>query len=340
MKEFNFKKKGISFKFKNPELNEYNNLVLDWKIEKIKENKRDKDGYYYNANFDKNNKTITFSPVEINDNEIGGVGLPDDIYEELFAIYEKSVKERNGKIDSIVENIIAGKIPIDFGIVGCDYPHYQPWLYNISEDLKGLEQNIMKRAIYKYTQEEFIFDTACHYLEKKLNQDITTAENINKKAFNLKLTKETQEYHGYKETIVTGFQIKLSDVINIEEIKEKREKERKRIEEREKMKKSLDMIILKKGSDGDDYYAIVKLTEPNTKESLMFTCRNVFDGGYVINPAYEIEKGINGGLVIKGQWHAFDLEKALYPVRELTEFEKKCIDYLGKFPPINTNIRL
>ena len=113
---------------------------------------------------------------------------------------------------------------------------------------------------------------------------------------------------------------------------------------------TLSMEILKKWSDDDgeggrDYSARVRITNPETKEILEFTCRNIFDFGYVINPNYSVAAGLKrGGLVETGtdgikRWLHFD-GRTLNQIRELTTFEVKCIDYLTKHPPISTEINM
>ena len=350
MKEFNFERKGIKFKFKNPELNEYNNLVLDWKIEKIKENNHNEDGYFYNAEFNIDEKAMIFYPVTINNNKIKGVRLPENMYESLLKIQEDFIKKRNDEIESIIDNIVNDNMPISFYIDGKYVFHYQPTICNIPEDLKSFKHKIMTDAVCKYLQVKYLDDAVCDYLKKQLNQNITTVENINNKAFELKVyDNKDHEYYGCEENIVTNFQMYLSDIINDKEvikIREKRKKEIKEKEETEKRRNSFNMRILKEGKtggsneEGPDYYAIVELTDPSTNESLTFNCRNIFDVGYVINPEYKIAEGISGGLIIDNQWHEFKEGKGWYPIRKLTEFENRCIDYLSEFPPIYTGVRL
>lgn len=341
MKEFNFEKRGYKFFFRNPKLNEYNNLYLEFKIKDIKENKQN-DGYFGGARLNVDKKAIEFAEINIGDKKIGGVYPPENVYKELEKLYNDLIVEKNRKIEEIVDSIIAGETLIDWSIVGCDWPHYHPWLRDLPEDLKGLEQYIMEKAIEKMTGDIFI-SNSCEYLERKLKQDIATKEYMNPKALNLRFDEEVQKYYGYKREVITGFQMKLEDIVDIESVRKKIEEERKRKEEIEKKRKSLIIEVISKGKEYNedvDFYAKVKLTSPETGESLSFICRNIFDAGYVINPDYEIVKGERGGIAVKGYWEIFESGKGWYPVRELTEFEKKCIDYLNEFPPISTAIRL
>jgi hypothetical protein len=96
------------------------------------------------------------------------------------------------------------------------------------------------------------------------------------------------------------------------------------------------------GEGGIDPSALVRLTDPITGESLKFNCRNIFDFGYVVNPNYPVAEGHEpGGFNHNGYWQDFDTKKCgWYSVRELTPFEKRCIDYLTEFPPIYSGIRM
>ena len=125
-------------------------------------------------------------------------------------------------------------------------------------------------------------------------------------------------------------------------------KEKKAAEEkaaREARRESLKCEILKTGktrSEADDPYVIVRVTDPKTSEALEFTCRNIFDVGYVVNPNYSVADGLEaGGIVINGKWHDFNGSKGgWYPVRDVTPFERRCLDYLRDFPPIYSGIRM
>ena len=160
----------------------------------------------------------------------------------------------------------------------------------------------------------------------------------------------TGKYY-YKFTLLPEFAEKIrsvsqkwhDDLVQILEaltVAEQRERE-----EREARRSSLKCEILKRtkvrGGDGIDLSAQVRLTDPKTNESLQFACRNVFDVGYVINAAYAVSDGLQpGGIPVSGKWQYFDDKKGWYDIRELTEFEKRCIEYLCEFPPVYDGIRL
>lgn len=127
----------------------------------------------------------------------------------------------------------------------------------------------------------------------------------------------------------------------------KSEKLRKKAEAqatREAERASMTIKILKQGrtmGEEPDPYADVEITDPATGESARFVCRNIFDCGYVVNPAYAVAEGLEpGGIVNNGHWQTFDEKKGWYNVRPLTEFETRAIAYLHKFPPIYSGTRM
>lgn len=106
----------------------------------------------------------------------------------------------------------------------------------------------------------------------------------------------------------------------------------------------LDCRVVRRGaSRGEevDPFALVEIRSKATGETLRFTCRNIFDVGYVVNPAYPVEPGREpGGLATKddqGRW-IWDC----YPGRgrALTDFEVFCLAYLAAYPPVDTGIRM
>ena len=136
--------------------------------------------------------------------------------------------------------------------------------------------------------------------------------------------------------------------------------------ERNKAKQAFEVTILSRstragGEDSPDPYAKVRITDPQRKESAIFICRNIFDFGYVINPA-------GGGLatnvdnMIKGNPATFNTDekkreyRADHPTKtgwgwdrdfsegpdwvEMTDFEIRAIKYLNRFSPISTDIRM
>lgn len=107
----------------------------------------------------------------------------------------------------------------------------------------------------------------------------------------------------------------------------------------------LECIVIERGttrSEADDPYALVEVKSCTTGEVLRFTCRNICDCGYVVNPAYAVAPGLTpGGIAVPdeatGELYWIDLDGR---VRPLTPLERHALDYLGTYPPISTRIRM
>lgn len=67
MQYIEFVKKDIKFSFRNPKLNEYGKLVMDYKLEGIHENKNDSEGYYNNSEFLPEHKSMSLYGLTLND---------------------------------------------------------------------------------------------------------------------------------------------------------------------------------------------------------------------------------------------------------------------------------
>ncbi len=126
--------------------------------------------------------------------------------------------------------------------------------------------------------------------------------------------------------------------------------ERKKETERESIRQSIATIstseksIIDEGGKTKEYTHTITFHD---REQLIFTERNVFDFGVVINPSYSVEPGKNPGGVSwihddgHFYWHDFVSGDGWGPVRELTENELTAIRYLktfGKFA--NSGVRM
>jgi len=156
-------------------------------------------------------------------------------------------------------------------------------------------------------------------IAKYYEVDGITEEHI-KKQFNKKIAEEK----AYEE--------------KMEKAKTKKKEEEKRINEKYQ---HIETEILErktiKGGEGEDYLVTVECKNKNTGETLKFNCRNIFDFGYVINPAYSVIGGIEpGGLRDGDHWNVYRHGN----VRELTNFEKDCLDLLKEKPPVFKGVRL
>lgn len=252
MKTFEFEKQGIKFYFRNPKLDKYGKLVMEYKIPGIKENK-DNDGYFYNSEFLPNKNAMTFYNVKIKGKTFGGVGLPEEILKEVKSLLKQFEIERESNINQVVNELVEGKRNIHFSIVGCDFPHYQAWIRNLPEDLQGLEQDIMTKAIKVIMgKDEFVLNS-CDYLQKAANKNIGFVEELGN-ILNPEFNAETQKYYGYKNTVVTGFEMKLFDILQ------------PILEKREAYKKKLDAIFAKAKETGEPQIIRQWMDECNEKD--------------------------------------------------------------------------
>lgn len=340
MKIFEFKKQGIKFYFRNPKIDQYDKLIMEYKINGIRENKNN-DGYYYHSEFIVDKNAMSFYDVKIKGKKVGGIELPENILIEVKNLFEQFKTEREQNINQIVNELVTGKRNIHFGIVGCEYPHYQAWVRNLPENLNDLEQTIMERAIKEIIGKNQFVSNSCDYIQKRAKKSIGTIEDL-KEVLNPEYNSETHKYHGFKETIVTGFEMNLNVIL--QSTIEKKVEKQKTNNALEQEKQSMKIEILKQGyeqGEEKDPYVKVKITDVKTGESAQFICRNIFDVGYVVNPNFAITEGMElGGLLNKGKWETFEAGKGWYPVREATEFELKAVEYLYKFPLISKEIRM
>lgn len=327
--EFKFEKKGFTFYFRNPRWESFDKVLkMEYKIIGIKENK-DHDGYYYNSTYLPERKAMTFYGVKIDGQEISGVELPEDIATQVEALYNE-MEDREYNAD------------LKFQLYNCDYGFYTSNISYIIDRLK------YRSVIYDATE------IALNALNK--DEEIKAIALSTYQAYpeNPNWTNEYLESHrkAVANNTASGYGIipnaivkqKIIDLIGpMFEEKKRADEEKKRIYEEKKA--SMVVNIIKKGShkgdDGTDYYALIKITDPKTGESLEFNCRNIFDFGYVVNPNYSIVEGKEkGGIVNNWMWQDFESGKGWFDVRPVTEFEKKCLQYLSDFPPVYDEIRL
>lgn len=336
MKDVTFEKKGFTFHFRNPKLDKYNKLVTEYKIDGIKENSKN-DGFFLNAEFSESKKAIVFSaPLVINGSEIGGVGLNDELFATYSRFKSELLKEMQDKINKVVDSIIAGETPISFILVRGDFSHYEATLKNLPKEIQSNWYHILDTAVKKYTQGELFFLNGCDFLRKQLNLSPCTAEGMRKEATDFKFAGDEDNYRDFREGVIVEFKMKLSDLISLEFIHKKIEEKRMS----EEARKAMDVVVLRKYRQEDDVVAVVSIKDASTKEELEFICKNIFDFGYVINPNYSLTETVSNAALINNQWQTVTEGTGWNTVRDLTSFEKKCIEYLTKYPPISNEIRM
>ncbi|NLK51306.1 MAG: hypothetical protein GX295_02505 [Syntrophomonadaceae bacterium] len=234
---FEINKKGINFVFTNGYLNQQDRLVYAWKAPGLIENYHDPQGLFYDAEYDPERRAIIMQEkFDFRGIMAKGVGLEGAVGEKIDRYYQFLLSKRLKTIEKLAEAVVRGKISVNFSLVGSNSAHYQPWLHGLRKhDLPDQETRVLAEAIrcaYARAGVEVSFSDPIDFLEGHLNQSITSTEYMHPKAFNLTFDSEIQAYYGYEKEIVTGFDIKLLDIISqviLEEI-EKKEAVRQRAE--------------------------------------------------------------------------------------------------------------
>lgn len=325
MKVIKFNKGEFNFEIRFKEVKAYTNK-LEIKVTK----KETGEEFLKKGRYSSINRRIYFDKdleQEDVDTKFAGVIPPESAIEEIEEITEKESREKNRKRKDYAKKIIDGDVNVSWKKRG---DSYIPYIKDLP-DFFYSDSDILDKAL-QMLGGWLIFDTN-EYLRKSGN--IFVGSEL-PKAFNV------EKDNGGN---IIKFDMKFTDCVDLESLTKEKERREKEKEKKERYKNSFDMEILEKGKietgDGVDLYAEVKLTDKETGESLCFNARNIFDVGYLTNPSYAIKEGIEpGGIESDGKWQIFQDEKGWVDVRELTDFEKRCIEYLEMFPPIMTDIRL
>ena len=296
--------KDVSFTFEIKDvLDQYDGLAIryscsEWAKSKYASSYRDGTIYFGTAQ-------------DIGGERIGGVRVPEPYRSQLEVFFARLLKAREAERECI-KRYIPRKVRWAIGGDTLDIHVATDEIDTRIETPRIL--NVIKRAIER--------DIA-HAKE------ISRETNISTSLYPADLDPD-RDFWGWRELEISDIQSEI-DVITAEDKREEEERlacEREREQERVKMH----IEVLERGDlDGPedeppDPYAHVRVTDATTGESGEFTCRNLFDCGYVVNHP-------KGGILIGGWWRGTDDWPA-------TEFEIKAVEYLRHFPPIPSAIRV
>lgn len=161
-----FEKKGIEFKFESTGI-EHGTVKYKYFISGITANKHDKDGFYYNAKFDKSKNVFTFGTHILtgSKNKVNGVLLENDVLKQVEEIEKEEIEKYNNEIQQAIDNIISGKLPITFIKVGCDYEYYEAYLVSELKAINDRQFDIIEKAMEiltgnKYCKSDSLKETA------------------------------------------------------------------------------------------------------------------------------------------------------------------------------------
>jgi len=152
-----FEKSGIVFEFRNGKYNGHK-VEFEYKATGC-ENKHGNDGFYYGSEFDLKNEAM-LCKIKVNGKDVNGVKLPPD---ELVKVAEFARSEKlnfMNTFNSLVDDLVQGRLNITFSQVGCDYVHYQAWIKEIEKPFDV--QDIMASAIKIVSPKTFT--NACDFL--------------------------------------------------------------------------------------------------------------------------------------------------------------------------------
>lgn len=293
------KKPGMEIELEIGGIDKYGYIVFSYQFsisDKRKIGKTYKDGkFLFNA------------PETIKGAKFGGFSVEGEQRIEIENYIEKIKKEKEEERKKILSDLVSGERLLTVSVVGCDCPHYQAWIDGIDEK-RFSAQELMEEAIkiiLKNEGVEVFLGSSIEFLQEIHGKNIFCKNEAPSFAINPRSEKESLDYHGFGEAVVTSYDVRLIDLMNIY-IEKKLKKEVKK-EVKEEVK---EVKIIKKIKNGDDFGAIVEV------EKKMFRVMNIFDYGLVCVEIDDTGKKIE------------------------TEEGKKLSEYLLKNPPIYGVMRM
>lgn len=303
--------KEFVFEFHVPgKVDNYDRLIVNYRVpsdEKIKHNEFREDGMF-NANYD-DKGIINFYALTLNGKKVGGLQIIDELRNELDELLRQAVAAKKNVVENEIESIRNGSVLIR--------PYYYDGEYLSGYTVSGQEADLLAEiGLTRYVD-------GWGYLVRD----------------------EVVEALGKEFTYAAAVEY-AQPAIDAAAKKAAEQAEKKAQREIEKATMIVKILRQNPGEEGEDPSADVEITDSETGETARFSCRNIFDFGYVVNPLYSVGHGLKpGGLAKKNEngkwiWQDFESERSWYDVRPLTPFEVKALDYLRKFSPVPTGIRM
>lgn len=147
---------------------------------------------------------------KIGDKKINGIAVEDEGQrKEIDSYVALKIAEWNAGREKLIAEIVAGTRPLEISIVGCDYPHYQPWV----EGIQFEEQPIMTEAVARILRGYGIPMPSgigiCDFLGRLIGATPRPADKLPTGATDV----TTGTWEGYSAEWALSWHIRLRDVL-------------------------------------------------------------------------------------------------------------------------------
>lgn len=303
MGEWNIKRRGYNFKFRNPYF-EDDTLMLEYKVEGVCEN-NENDGYFrssYGAYFKLSDSAIRMRDIKINGVTIDGIKLTEKMTQEFIDMNENYKAEKKELIEKLATEVAKGERMVEFHFSDSNYEHYEPKLSNLpgKEKYNLYDTDVLETAIKIIAGKKKIILNSRDYLKGILGVHGTTLKKV-KASVNAKNIKNIKI--AINGITVASFEMTLRDVMS---------KVLGEYKDIEKRKAEMTVTVTKKettkNQNGYDHHADIIIRDNATGEEEGYYCANIYDIGYIINAKHKVSK----------------------------EFDARAKSYLKQFPPVKT----
>jgi len=282
-------------------------------------------------------------PITIQGKQYTAVKLPEEVAKQFSDMLDKLYKVSQSLLEEITQKLLDGSI-----LVTLEKPGYDIFASAELEDVSypkefresSMKDDVLHRANMKLVEELGLQDVWYELTIHLYRPNLYFTDILNGKT---SVERFDIVYNEYGAPIKC--KVRLRDLLEPSLVEEAK-KHQALVNERKEKQKELEVEVLDSGGGGSgeasEIWALVKVTDPQTKESLKFMCRNIFDVGLVINPAYPLAEGLSpSGLpdLQNNRWMTSTDDGKDFS-REMTPFERKCVEYLHEFAPVGNYVML
>lgn len=329
-------KNGATFVFKEFGLAYLDTLIFNCLY-------KEGDGYT-RGYFDPEKSLAVFHyPIAIKNKEFDGIKLPEDVAKQFSDMLDKLREKGKALVKEIAQGLLDGTILVTLSKPGFDIIASAD-LDDVTYPKELWASEIKNSAFYK-AKNKLLEELGLQDVWYMLNIDLYRSDLYFTDILDGKTSVERFDVVCNENGIPQKCKVRFRDLLDPSLIEEAK-KEQALINERKERQKELQVEVLSSGRDGSgeasEIWSLVKVTDPQTKESLKFMCRNIFDVGLVINPAYPLAEGLSpSGLpdLQNNRWMTSTDDGKDFS-REMTPFERKCVEYLHEFAPVGNYVML